>query len=444
MSKVYRPYEPDQLLALPPSLNEWLPKDHLVYFVSDLVDSLDLSAIYNSYGEERGFPPYHPLLMTKVWLYAYARGVRSSRKVERATREDVACRVLCAGNEPDFRTLAKFRRRHLKALGSLFLQVLKLCREAGLAKLDHVAIDGTKVAANASKHKAMSYARMQSEEARLKADIERFLKECDAMDAEEDAKYGSDRRGDELPAELAHRQTRLKKIQQAKAALEVREREERDRAGKDDGPPPPAAQRNFTDPESRIMPNSDKNFVQGFNAQVAVDADHQIIVAATVVQASNDKQQLIGMVEAVAENCAETPGVVSADAGYFSEENVERMELYEIDAVIAPDRISHREWREQERVSGPMPEGLTAKQRMRFKLRTEDGRAEYDKRKITAEPVIGQLKTVQGMRQFLLRGLESVQGEWLIGCTTHNILKLYRAGCSKLADAHRVRAHAGA
>ncbi|MGH7460466.1 MAG: IS1182 family transposase, partial [Longimicrobiales bacterium] len=282
---------------LPPSLNEWLPREHLVYFVGDVVDALDLSAIYTRYEEERGYPPYHPLLMTKLWLYAYTCGVRSSRKVERATREDVAFRVLCAGNEPDFRTLAAFRRRHLEALGGLFVQVLKLCRQAGLAKLGHVAIDGTKVKANASKHKAMSYARMREEEARLRAQVEAMLAESQAIDAAEDKQYGRDR-GDELPEELAHRQTRLKKIQEAKAALERQARAERKREGKGPSTPRPKAQRNFTDPESRIMLNSDKAFVQAYNAQLAVDADHQVIVAAEVVQASNDKQQLIPMVEA--------------------------------------------------------------------------------------------------------------------------------------------------
>ena len=209
MAKTFRPYEPDQLLMLPPSLQEWLPTDHEVYFLSDVVNSLDLSKIYATYAEERGYPPYHPLLMVKLWLYGQMRGIRSSRKLERATLEDVPFRVLCAGNEPDHRTLSDFRRRHLDALGGLFVQVLQLCRESGLVKLGHVAIDSTKVRANASKHKAMSYARMQEEEARLRAEVERMFAESDAIDAEEDARYGPDRRGDELPPELAHRKRRL-------------------------------------------------------------------------------------------------------------------------------------------------------------------------------------------------------------------------------------------
>lgn len=426
MSKTFRPYHSEQLLVLPPSLQEWLPTEHLVYFVSDLVESLDLSSIYDTYTEERGFPPYHPLLMTKLWVYGYTRGVRSSRKLELATREDVAFRVVCAGNEPDFRTLAAFRKRHLEALGGLFVQVLQLCRRAGLAKLDHIAIDGTKVKANASKHKAMSYARMVDEEARLRAEVEQMLAESDAIDAAEDEKYGADKRGDELPPELANRKTRLKKIQEAKAALEAEARAQQERTGKGAGTPASKAQRNFTDPESRIMLNSDKGFVQAYNAQLAVDADHQVIVAADVVQASNDKRQLIPMVEAVVDNCDETPGVVSADAGYWSNRNARRMEYYEIEALIAPEKISHREWREATPPEGPVPEGATSKERMRHKLRTSEGRAEYNKRKITVEPVCGQLKTIQGLTHFLLRGVAGSRGEWLLGCMTHNILKLYR------------------
>lgn len=427
MSKTFRPYEPDQLMVLPPSLHEWLPRDHLVYFVSDLVESLDLSTIYASYAEERGFPPYHPLLMTKLWVYAYACGLRSSRKVERATREDVAFRILCAGNEPDFRTLAAFRKRHLVTIRDLFLQVLQLCRRAGLAKLDHVALDGTKVKANASKHKAMSYARMNEEEARLRAEVEKMLAESDAIDAAEDEQYGADKRGDELPAELANRKTRLQKIQEAKAALEAEARAKREATGRGKSTPSPKAQRNFTDPESRIMLNSDKAYVQAYNAQLAVDADHQVIVAVDVVQASNDKQQLIPLVEAVVDNCEETPGAVSADAGFWSEANARRMEYYEIDAFIAPEKISHQEWREATVPPEPLPADATPKEKMRYKLRTPEGRAEYDKRKITVEPVCGQLKTVQGITHFLLRGLAGVQGEWLLACMAHNVLKLHRA-----------------
>ena len=427
MAKTFRPYEPDQLLMLPPSLQEWLPEDHEAYFLSDVVESLDLSEIYAAYKEERGYPPYHPLLMVKLWLYGQMRGIRSSRKVERATLEDVAFRVLCAGNEPDHRTLSEFRRRHLVALGSLFLQVLQLCREAGLVKLGHVAIDGTKIRANASKHKAMSYERLVQEDARLRAEIDRMFAESEAIDAEEDARYGPNRRGDELPEELAHRKSRLRKIQEAKAALEEQARATAETNGKGTGIPDAKAQRNFTDPESRIMPDADKAFIQAYNAQLAVDAAHQVIIAADVVQASNDKQQLIPMVEATVDNCGEVPVIFSADAGYWSEANMEQLEWYEIDAVVAPERIGHREWREATAPRGRIPKNLTRKERMRRRLRTKRGRAEYDKRKITAEPVCGQLKTVQGLRQFLLRGLSKVRGEFLLASTGHNLLKLFRS-----------------
>lgn len=428
MGKTFRPYEPDQLLVLPPSLQEWLPKDHLAYFVSDVVDDLDLSRIYGSYAEERGYPPYHPLLMTKLWLYGYACGVRSSRKLQRATREDVAFRILCAGNEPDFRTLSEFRRRHLEALAGLFAQVLQLCGEAGLVKLGHVAIDGTKVKANASKHKAMSYERMLAEETRLEAEIKKWFSEVEANDRAEDERYGPDKTGEELPEELRHREGRLKKIREARAALEERARQAAREAGEDEAEAEvsPKAQRNFTDPESRIMRSSDGAFIQAYNGQLAVDDAYQVIVAATVVQAANDKRELVPMAERTVDAFEEVPDALSADAGYWSEENADTLEYYEIEAYVAPEKIGHREWREAKPPKGRIPTGLTQKERMRRKLRTKKGRAEYDKRKITVEPVCGQLKTVQGIDQFLLRGLEKVNGEWLLCCTSHNLLKLFR------------------
>jgi len=432
MSKTFRPYQPDQLLMLPPSMQEWLPADHAVYFVSDLVDSLDLSAILETYTEERGYPPYHPLMMTKLLLYGQVCGIRISRKLELAAREHVAFRVLCAGNEPDFRTIADFRKRHLEALGELFVQVVRLCQRTGLAKLGHIAVDGTKVGASANKHKAMSYQRMVDEEQRLKREIRAMLEAAVAEDEADDACYGKERRGDELPAELAFRESRLKKIQEAKAALEEEERgRQRASSEDDDNPPPPLpkpkAQRNFTDPESRIMLNSDKAFVQAYNAQIAVDADSQVILAADVVQETNDRRQLVPMVQKVADNAGAWPERVSADAGYWSEAAVGQVEAGGSTAYVAPKKIGHREWRElapaeiPERVEDPLRE------RMWHRLRTEEGRTEYDKRKISVEPAIGQLKTVQGCRQFLLRGAQNVKSEWLLACTGHNILKLFRA-----------------
>jgi transposase len=428
MAKVFRPYQPDQILMLPPSLQEWLPSDHEVYFVADLTNALDLSAIHDSYREERGYPPYHPLLMVRLWLYGYMRGIRSSRKLARALREDVGFRVLCAGNEPDFRTLADFRKRHIAAIENLFLQVLQLCREAGLVKLGHVAIDGTKVRANASKHKAMSYRRMAEEEQRLRTQIRQMLADSDAADAEEDALHGSDRRGDELPPDLADRKKRLKKIQEAKQALETEARAAAEAKGSKDAEPVPTAQRNFTDPESRIMPSSDKGaFVQAYNCQLAVDSAHQVVVAAELVQAANDKQQLIPLLEATIDNCGEIPTACSADAGYFAEAVVEAVEACGIESFIAPGRIGHREWREATAPRGRIPQNASTTDRMRRKLRTKKGRAQYDKRKITVEPVCGQLKTVQNLRQFLMRGLRKCRGELLLACTAHNALKLHRA-----------------
>lgn len=431
MAKTFRPYHPDQLLVLPPSLREWLPTDHLVYFIGDLVDQLDLSAIHGVYTEERGYPPYHPALMTKLLLYGYATGVYSSRRLARHCMEDVAFRVLCAGDAPDFRTIAAFRKRHLDALGGLFLQILRLCREAGLVKLGHVAIDGTKLKANASKHKAMSYARMQSEEQRLKAEIEGMLAQAEAEDAAEDERYGSDRRGDELPEELRHHESRVKKIREAMAALEKKAREEATAAGVPDPGktvPDGKAQRNFTDPESRILMDSQKAFVQGYNAQAAVDHENQVIVAADVVQQGNDKGQLVPMVEQVCDLLGETPEAVSADAGYWTEADLERLEWYDIPAYVAPRKIRHSEWRAGTVLPEPVPPGLSRKEQMAYRLRTRQGRAEYDKRKVTVEPVFGQIKSARGFRQFLLRGLAPVQSEWRLVCAVHNLLKLKGSG----------------
>lgn len=431
MTKTFRPYEPDQMLLLPPDLREWLPQDHLVYFLSDVVEALDLSAIHAGYPEARGYPPYHPLLMVKLLLYGYARGLYSSRTLARSCEEDVAFRVLCAGSRPDFRTISDFRKRHLAALSELFLQGLRLCQRAGLVKLGHVAIDGTKIKANASKHKAMSYARMQQEEVRLKAEIEGLLKQSEAADAAEDAQYGAEKRGDEVPKELAHRTSRLKKIQEAKAALEEEARVAAEEEGAPEGeaPEPRAkAQKNFTDPESRILYSSEKTFVQGYNAQAAVDHASQVIVAAEVVRAANDKGQLTPMVRAAVENLEETPLAFSADAGYWVEAEVEALGRDEAVLYVAPEKIRHGAWKEQKVLPLPVPEALCGKEKMRYLLKTQEGRAEYDKRKVTVEPVFGQIKGARGFRQFLLRGLKQVRAEWKMLCTVHNLLKLFRAG----------------
>ena len=422
MAKTFRPYAPDQLLLLPPSLREWLPEDHPVYFVNDLVETLDLQPILSSYEEDRGFPPYHPVLMTKLIIYGYVRGVRSSRKVQSACLEDVAFRILAAGQAPDFRTIAAFRARHLGALEDAFAQVVQLCRKAGLAKLGHVAVDSTKVRAHASKHKAMSFGRMKDEEERLGAEIRRWFEECAEVDATEDELFGPDKTGDELPEELADPKRRLQKIQEAKAALEA----EAQAKGEDE--PKPKAQRNFTDPDSRIMLSSDKAFIQAYNCHAAVDSDSQVILLAQVSQTAADQGQLLPLVEQVTLEQKQTPKVVSADAGYWKESDIELLEANDIEPLVAPKRVKHSEWRQMKAPRGRIPKDLTRKERMLRKLSTQRGRAEYGKRKTTAEPVFGQIKEALGFRQFLLRGHRKVQGEWSMICMANNILKLMRAG----------------
>ena len=344
MAKTFRPYEPDQMLLMPPSLADWVPEDHLARFVRDVVDTLDLTAIEATYTEERGYPPYHPRMMVAVLLYAYATGTYSSRKMARRVVEDVAMRFLAAGNQPDFRTLSDFRKRHSAALASLFTQGLRLCRRAGLVKLGQVAIDGTRVKANASKHKAMSYGRMTEQEAVLQAEIVELLRRAEQADRDEDARYGADRRGDELPAELARRESRLQKIREAKAALEAEAREQAAQSGKDpdQAAPAPKAQRNFTDPDSKIQKTAD-GFIQGYNAQAAVDAHAQVIVAQDVTPMAADVGQLLPQVTAIGRTLQQRPRQVLADAGYCSEANLDQLERRGIDAYIATGRQTHGE-----------------------------------------------------------------------------------------------------
>ena len=427
MGKTYRTYLPEQDLLLPPSLSDWLPEDHLAYFVSDVVEQLDLSAIESVYEEEeRGQPPYHPRMMTKILIYGYCVGVFSSRRIQKKLSEDVGFRVLAAGNEPDFRTISDFRKLHLEGLQGLFDQVLQIALQAGTMKLGRVVLDGSKVKANASKHKAMSYGRMREEEKRLKEEVKRILKQAEATDAEEDTSYGRDRAGDELPAELARRETRLKRIQEAKRALEERAKEEAKSKGKPEEKATPKAkmQYNFTDPESRIMPGAD-GFVQAYNAQIAVEPDFQLIVGQNVTQATNDKQQLVPAVEAIKEQAGQKPQEVLTDSGYCSEANLKYLEKKKIEGFVATDRESYRD-REEPGPRGPLPQGATRVDHMRRKLQTKMGAAIYSRRKTIVEPVFGQIKQARGFRQFLLRGLEKVQGEWAMICLTHNILKLHR------------------
>jgi transposase len=418
---IFKPYDQDQLYLLPPSLREWLPRNHLAHFISDVVDEISLDAIMKAYSsDDRGQPPYHPAMMLKIFLYAYCVGIPSSRKIEKKTHEDVAFRFLAAGHHPDHDTIASFRSTHLEAMKDLFLQVLVLCREAGLVRAGHISLDGTKVKANASKHKAMSYARMTDREKDLEKEVRRLLDEAESVDAEEDRLYGKGVRGDEIPEELGFREARLRKIREARKRLEERTKKATG------GQPKPKDQINFTDPESRIMKDSaTKEFIQGYNAQCAVDDTVQIIIAASVTTQTNDKRQVEPMITAVEENLACLPEELSADAGYFSEENIARLHAQGIKAFIPPDRMRHTD-PVATSVRGRIPKGLSLKDRMRRLLRTKKGKSSYAKRKVTVEPVFGQMKEVRGFRRFLLRGLEKVTSEWQIICLTHNLLKLYR------------------
>ena len=435
MGKSYRPYLPDQEFLLPPSLRDWLPENHLVYFVSDVIDSVNLSAMDAVYGGElRGQPPYDPRMMTKVLVYGYCMGVFSSRRIQQRLAEDVAFRVLAAGNAPNFRTISDFRKIHLTTLEGLFEQVLKIALEAGAMKLGRVALDGTKVKANASKHKAMSYDRMQEKERQIRAEVRELLAQAEAVDAEEDALYGADQRGDELPEELQRRETRLQKIREAKRALEERARQTAKKDGKPaeevkQAKPADKDQYNFTDPESRIMMGSD-GFVQGYNAQAAVEPALQLIVGQSVTPAANDKEQIEPMVQVIEQQSVQRPEGLLADSGYCSEKNLEHLETgdawgHQIDAYIATGKQKHGEHR-QPCPRGPLPQNATRVERMKRKLQTQAGRAVYAARKTIVEPVFGQIKQARGFRQFLLRGLVKVRGEWALVCLTHNILKLHR------------------
>jgi transposase len=492
----FRPYDLGQLI-LPPDLREWLPEGHLANFIIDVTAGLDLTAIIRSYDASRGGqPPMDPRLMVGLLLYGYCVGTTSSRKIERATHDSVPFRVIAADQHPDHDTIAEFRRRHLPALAELFVQVLRLCQAAGLVKLGHVALDGTKMRANASKHKAMSYAFMERRERELREQVDILLAQAEAADAAEDELYGRGQRGDELPGELAFKQSRLKKIRQAKAALEAEAKEraeherqeqlqkqaERDAKGQKrrgrapaepSGTPDPKAQRNFTDAESRIMKDgASKAFEQCYNAQAAVDEGAQIIVAAEVTQETNDKRQVAPMVAAMArtmkavnvaprqtretDETRETretrdacemdaaiptdadaanaprllPAILSADAGYFSEQNIRTLENAKIDAYVATGRIKHGESPDAAAKDETVAEEADAKERMAQKLRTAAGRAIYAKRKRIVEPVFGQIKEARGIRRFLLRGLEKVRAEWKLICATHNLLKLWRRGAA--------------
>ena len=453
MSKTYRPWNPDQDWLLPPSPREWLPEGDLVYFLLDVVKTFDLSAITRTYEQEgRGYPPFHPRMMVTLLLYGYCMGVYSSRRIQKLCERDAAHRVIVGDDVPNFRTISDFRKLHLSALQSLFTQVLTLCRQAGLVKVGLVSLDGTKVKANASRHKAMSYEYMQKEEHRLQEEISGLLAQAESTDAAEDDLHGRELRGDELPAELARRESRLARIQEARKALEEQalsaaQAEEGRRQTEDDArraagetprtrkpvdpTPEPKAQRNFTDPESKIMKVSNKGFDQCGNAQIVCN-EEQIILAADVTNQANDKRQVQPMVTQAHENLtaagvAEPIGALDADAGYYSEENVSHLEGARIDPYIATERLKHHEKAHCD-PDAPLPEDLTPKERMGRKLRTQQGRATYAKRKGMVEPIFGQIKQVRGFRQFLMRGMEKMRGEWRLICLTHNLKKLFGSG----------------
>ena len=442
MSKTFRAWDVDQPLLLPPSVQELVPPGHVAHFVRDTVrEALDLRAIVGDYPQQRGYPPYHPVMMTALLLYAYCQGIYSSRRIARACQQRVDFMAVTAMQRPDFRTISDFRKRHLKALGSLFGQVLALCAQAGLVKLGHVALDGTKIHANASKHKAMSYGRMKKLEPELAAEVARWLAEAEATDAAEDEALGPQQRGDEMPQWAADKQKRLAKIRAAMAALEAEAAQQAPAAAEQEKPsnpdqaaqkggggpsqpapqsPPDKAQRNFTDPDSRIMKDS-HGLQQAYNAQAAVDADSQVIVAEGLTNAANDRQQVVPMVAEIQKNTGRQARELSADSGYCSEGNLEQLQRHGIRGYIATGRQKHGQ---ASATANDANQGGTRVQAMTTRLKRGGHRSRYRLRKQTVEPVFGQIKGARGFRQFLLRGLAKVSGEWRLICTAHNLLKL--------------------
>lgn len=444
MANTFRPYQLDQPYLMPVSLREWLPDDHLALFVADVIGQLDLRPILRAYRGGRGPRGYHPQMLLTVLVYGYCIGVFSSRKLAAQCETDVAFRVLSGGDFPDFRTISDFRKRHLGVMRGFFIDVLGMCREAGLVQVGHVSLDGSKYQANASKHKAMSYGRIAEAEPRLVAEIAALLEEANRIDREEDETFGRDRRGDELPKELQRREGRLEKIRAAKERLEkraqgqVREREEARGATPEEIATAEAATRpedreqsNFTDPESRIM-KTQNGWVQGYNAQIVVEEASGVILAEEVSAQAADSPRLVPMVDQMDANLTaigvpideRRSGVFSADAGYCSEANLLALEERGIDAYVASGRERHHG-------GGVDPHGKPRTPRraaMREKLRTEAGLAIYARRKCITEPVHGMIKQARGLRQFLLRGLDKVGAEFTLVALGHNVLKLWRAG----------------
>lgn len=432
----YLPYAPGQSLLFPPSVDEWLPEGHLAYFISDTVDALDLSAFHARYAD--GGPrnqPFHPAMMVKVLVYAYASGIFSSRKLAKKLHEDVAFRVLAAGNFPAHRTLSDFRALHLEELAALFGQVVKLARECGLVKLGTIAVDGTKMKANASRHKAMSYGRMQQTEAELRSQIDALLERARQTDAADSREPELD-----IPAEIERRETRLQVIAAAKARLEARQRaadQARGRTADDDrqprdpdgsprrgprfkrsfGEPKASAQENFTDPDSRMMKHAGGAFEQSYNGHTAVDAAHQIIVAAELGNNAADNHGLPVLLNAVQETLGELPAQALADAGFRSEAILAALSEVPCDIIVALGR----EGRKQVAITGDSYPRTAA---MAERLETDRVKAAYRRRKAIVEPPNGWLKAVLGFRQFSLRGLTKVQAEWKLVCMALNLRRM--------------------
>ncbi|MBI1313501.1 IS1182 family transposase [bacterium] len=444
MSKTFRKWAPDQMWLLPPSPRDWLEDGHLVYVRLDVVGEMDLAPFFERYRDSvSGQPPFHPQMMVTLLLYAYCKGVFSSRKIMSRCREDIAFRVIVGEDIPDFRTISDFRKDNLEHLQSLFVQTLLVCQQAGLVKLGRVALDGSKVKANASRHKAMSYERMLSEEQRLQQEIADLLAAAKQADEDEDARFG-DRHGEELPDELKRRETRLEKVRQAREAVAEQARQKarqhveqmkaegrQPRTDPDKVVPQPTDQRNFTDPESKIMKVSNKGFDQCGNAQIVVD-ENQVILAADVTNQANDVRQVEPLLEQLQSNVAAggLQGELKeflADAGYYSDSNLQTLLETQLDPYLATGRLKHNE-QLPPAPRGRIPDELSPKQRMARKLRTKRGRETYAKRKWMVEPVFGQLKACHGFRQFLLRGLKKMQGEFTLLCLTHNLLKAFAAG----------------
>jgi transposase len=451
-SRTFCDYDQHQSFLLPPSLDDWLPKDHTARFISEAVDEmLDLSSVYASYERSDGSPPYDPKMMLKLLLYAYSTGVTSSREMERRCQIDVAFRWLGANTAPDYRSISRFRRRHLLALDDLFIQVLTLCAESGLVSLGRVALDGTKLRASASRHKAMSHDRMGPKIEELAAQVAAMLAEAEATDRAEDAEFGEDRRGDELPAELATKEGRLARMRAAKAAIEAEAREKAAakaaaKAADDGGDeaavseaaetaassatPNPKTQRNFTDPESRMMKTTD-GFHYAYNAQTVVDEGSQVVLAAEVTQQATDIDQFLFMVGVTegnldAADIDDSPEVVLADAGYSSEANLQQIADAKINALVATGRIRGTE-RVPDAPRGRIPTNATQRERMARRLRTKAGRADYARRKAIVEPAFGQMKVRQAAGHLRLRGLAGAQGEWTLHVLCHNLRKLANA-----------------